>query len=96
MEDVILGITETETEVETEETETEEIFNHVRVTQVEPIQTPTGSDSRRSTSSNASSTSLNGDTSGKKKSLSQHDLFNKYFRRDTVVLKNLDLLRFVL
>ncbi|KAJ6554459.1 phosphatidylethanolamine N-methyltransferase [Mycena capillaripes] len=29
----------------------------------------------------------------KKKLLSQHDLFNKYFRRDTVVLKNLDFLR---
>ncbi|PFH50210.1 hypothetical protein AMATHDRAFT_4210 [Amanita thiersii Skay4041] len=28
-----------------------------------------------------------------KESLSQHDLFNKYFRRDTVILKNLDLLR---
>ncbi|KAF8816890.1 phosphatidylethanolamine N-methyltransferase [Phlegmacium glaucopus] len=28
-----------------------------------------------------------------RKVLSQHDLFNKYFRRDTVVLRNVDLLR---
>jgi phosphatidylethanolamine N-methyltransferase len=28
-----------------------------------------------------------------KKVVSQHDLFNKYFRRDTVILKNIDLLR---
>jgi phosphatidylethanolamine N-methyltransferase len=33
-------------------------------------------------------------TPKKKKLLSQHDLFNKYFRRDTVVLRNLDLLRY--
>ena len=29
----------------------------------------------------------------KNKALSQHDLFNKYFRRDAVVLRNVDLLR---
>ncbi|KAK2460451.1 hypothetical protein APHAL10511_007616 [Amanita phalloides] len=28
-----------------------------------------------------------------KKAISQHDLFNKYFRRDTVILKNVDVLR---
>lgn len=28
-----------------------------------------------------------------KRGLSQHDLLNKYFRRDTLVLRNLDLLR---
>jgi len=28
-----------------------------------------------------------------RKILSQHDLFNKYFRRDTVILRHLDLLR---
>ncbi|KXN92537.1 Phosphatidylethanolamine N-methyltransferase [Leucoagaricus sp. SymC.cos] len=48
----------------------------------------------RSTSSNSSSVSTGGGSmSGKKKAVSQHDLLNKYFRRDTVVLKNLDLLR---
>ncbi|KAF7759714.1 hypothetical protein Agabi119p4_11409 [Agaricus bisporus var. burnettii] len=91
--DVTLSITETETEAETEETEIEELFDRVGDTQTERIPTPTGSSSRRSTSSNASSASLNGVTNVKKKSLSQHDLLNKYFRRDTVVLKNLDLLR---
>jgi phosphatidylethanolamine N-methyltransferase len=29
----------------------------------------------------------------RRKPVSQHDLFNKYFRRDTVILKNVDLLR---
>ncbi|KAK7055518.1 phosphatidylethanolamine N-methyltransferase [Favolaschia claudopus] len=29
----------------------------------------------------------------KKKAVSQHDLFNKYFRRDTVIFRNLDLFR---
>lgn len=31
--------------------------------------------------------------SPRKKTTSQHDLLHKYFRRDTVVLKNVDLLR---
>ncbi|KAJ6492894.1 phospholipid methyltransferase-domain-containing protein [Mycena vitilis] len=44
--------------------------------------------------SNASSFSLTeAGPPKKKKPMSQHDLFNKYFRRDTVVFKNLDLLR---
>ncbi|KAF8890763.1 phosphatidylethanolamine N-methyltransferase [Infundibulicybe gibba] len=51
--------------------------------------------------SNASSVSLdsgipmeNGLPKGnKKKNISHHDLLNKYFRRDTVVLKNVDLFR---
>ena len=30
------------------------------------------------------------------KSVSQHDLLNKYFKRDAVVLRNVDLLRYVL
>ncbi|KAF9463504.1 phosphatidylethanolamine N-methyltransferase [Collybia nuda] len=46
----------------------------------------------------ASSTSSNGgtDTSAvrhKKKAVSQHDLLNKYFRRDAVIVRNIDLLR---
>lgn len=32
----------------------------------------------------------------KRKAVSHHDLLNKYFRRDAVVLRNLDLLRYVL
>jgi len=31
----------------------------------------------------------------RRKVLSQHDLLNKYFRRDVVVLRNVDLLRLV-
>jgi phosphatidylethanolamine N-methyltransferase len=31
----------------------------------------------------------------KKRGMSQHDLLNKYFRRDAVVLRNVDLLRYV-
>jgi hypothetical protein len=92
---VITGVTETETEGETEETEGEEIFRHVRPVQAERVQTPASSSSRRSIPSNTSSTSLNGVANEKKKAVSQHDLLNKYFRRDTVVLKNLDPLRFV-
>ena len=32
-------------------------------------------------------------TPQKSKTLSQHDLLNKYFRRDALVLRNVDLLR---
>ncbi|KAJ7454990.1 phosphatidylethanolamine N-methyltransferase [Mycena galericulata] len=42
--------------------------------------------------SNASSFS-EGSPPKKKKAITQHDLFNKYFRRDTVVLRNLDIFR---
>ncbi|KAG6833408.1 phosphatidylethanolamine N-methyltransferase [Tephrocybe sp. NHM501043] len=41
----------------------------------------------------ASSISSGGDVPRYRKPASQHDLLNKYFRRDTVVLRNLDLLR---
>ena len=34
-----------------------------------------------------------GGTPQKSKTLSQHDLLNKYFRRDALVLRNVDLLR---
>jgi phosphatidylethanolamine N-methyltransferase len=47
----------------------------------------------------ASVTSLSstcGDNDAKKRrGTSQHDLLNKYFRRDAVVLRNVDLLRYV-
>ncbi|KAF7297358.1 Phosphatidylethanolamine N-methyltransferase [Mycena indigotica] len=33
------------------------------------------------------------DMRNKEKPISQHDLFNKYFRRDTIILKNIDLFR---
>ncbi|KAJ4480883.1 phospholipid methyltransferase-domain-containing protein [Lentinula aciculospora] len=50
----------------------------------------------RQQTSIASSLSITsaGDSSPKKrKSISQHDLLNKYFRRDTVIFRNLDVLR---
>lgn len=77
------GETATETDLETEtETELENEAtapaNRMRPTHQQP--------------SNASSIpELNAPR--KKKAMSQHDLLTKYFRRDTVVLKNLDLLR---
>ena len=45
----------------------------------------------------ASSTSSQADSGHRRAqpALSQHDLMNKYFRRDAVVFKNIDLLRFV-
>ncbi|KAF5353374.1 hypothetical protein D9756_008040 [Leucocoprinus leucothites] len=83
--------TETETELETE-TETEDNLNYVRSSPQSQLKT--SSTKHRLTPSNASSISSNGDSVGRKrKALSQHDLLNKYFRRDTVVMKNLDLLR---
>ncbi|KAJ7054689.1 phosphatidylethanolamine N-methyltransferase [Mycena amicta] len=43
----------------------------------------------------ASSASLDTtpDVKNKEKPMSQHDLFTKYFRRDTIILKNIDLFR---
>lgn len=82
---------ETETEAESElesETETEEDPNHTK--------SPSKSQCRTSLKHRprSSKVSFSGDHVGeKKKVLSQHDLLNKYFRRDTVVVKNLDLLR---
>lgn len=49
---------------------------------------------RRFVHSRSRSTSIKGNP-GEKKVISQHDLLNKYFRRDPVVLKNVDLLRSV-
>lgn len=80
------GETATETELETE-TETE---------------APAGSRkrcrSKRQQRDSSSSSSTDGQCSEycstpRTKAISQHDLFNKYFRRDTVILKNVDLLR---
>lgn len=90
-------VTEGETASETDlETETE--FD---------VHTPPASKNKRKiakhqvTPSNASSVSFGSATSDHLSSrsgphgrgVSQHDLLNKYFRRDTVVFRNLDLLR---
>jgi len=77
---------ETETEPETE-TETEEGPDHVK----SPSQGRYNTSSKRHPASLKASP--NGDPVGRKKVLSQHDLLNRYFRRDTVIVKNLDLLR---
>lgn len=81
------GETTTDTEVETE-TEAE---------------TPTNSKQRfrskhqrcNSCSSGMDQLNLERRSVPRGKPVSQHDLFNKYFRRDTVILKNIDLLRSV-
>lgn len=72
------------------ETETEDCISHVSSAGVKGKSVAAAS-RHRPTPSNASSASA----TGKKKAVSQHDLLNKYFRRDVVVLKNLDLLRLV-
>lgn len=88
-----ITMVETETELESE-TEDEDGPNHVK--SGEKTRSKAIPSRHRSTPSNASSGSTNGDSPSRKKQvLSQHDLLNKYFRRDTVVLKNLDLLRSV-
>ncbi|KAF8339261.1 phosphatidylethanolamine N-methyltransferase [Amanita rubescens] len=79
------GETTTDTELETE-TEAE---------------TPTNSKQRlrskhqRCNSCGSGTDHLNSErrSDPRRKPVSQHDLFNKYFRRDTVILKNIDLLR---
>ncbi|KAJ7153467.1 phosphatidylethanolamine N-methyltransferase [Mycena crocata] len=79
------GDTATETDLETE-TETEG-----------EIEAAAGRRRVRSghqqSASNASSFLSEGSPLKKKKPMSQHDLLTKYFRRDTVVLKNVDLFR---
>ncbi|KAJ7630115.1 hypothetical protein DFH06DRAFT_1272697 [Mycena polygramma] len=80
------GDTATETDLETE-TETEGEANV-------PVGRRRTRSGHQQKPSNASSFSLTeAGPPKKKKPMSQHDLFNKYFRRDTVVFKNLDLLR---
>ncbi|KAG5645124.1 phosphatidylethanolamine N-methyltransferase [Asterophora parasitica] len=76
--------TEGETATETElETETEMEFSTI-------------SDRKKSNHQSQPSVSSNGTSAEpryKRKPASQHDLLNKYFRRDTVVIRNLDLHR---
>ena len=52
--------------------------------------------SRPSTDSSGSSVGRESPGRHRHKAISQHDLLNKYFRRDAVILKNVDLLRFVM
>lgn len=75
--------TATDTELETE-TEAEPVDCQERVR---------SKHQRNPSSSSSSGTSLPSLNRYQKKAVSQHDLFNKYFRRDTVILKNIDLLR---
>lgn len=89
----------TETELETE-TEVEEDLGPVGVNLpnvTKPSSTIIPKHYRHQPQSSiASSISSHvGSIHQKKKSLSQHDLLNKYFRRDVVVFRNLDLLRSV-
>ncbi|KAI3614456.1 phosphatidylethanolamine n-methyltransferase [Moniliophthora roreri] len=85
--------TEGETATETEELETETEVEEESVLR----ETRQAKKQHRPQISSASSISLPSGTeivtAPKRKTISQHDLLNKYFRRDTVVLKNLDLLR---
>ncbi|EEB88139.1 hypothetical protein MPER_14189, partial [Moniliophthora perniciosa FA553] len=86
--------TEGETATETEELETETEVEEESV----PREVRQVKKQHRPQISSASSISLPSGievvTVPKKKVISQHDLLNKYFRRDTVVLKNLDLFRY--
>jgi phosphatidylethanolamine N-methyltransferase len=77
------GDTATETDIETE-TETEL-----------DIEALVGGRRRAGHQAQPSNTTLDGRLSPPKpkKPMSEHDLLNKYFRRDTVVLKNIDLFR---
>ncbi|KAF5366832.1 hypothetical protein D9758_006516 [Tetrapyrgos nigripes] len=73
------GDTATETELETE-TETEDLtMRKVKARK------------QRQTAASVSMGSM--DLGASKKLVSQHDLLNKYFRRDTVILRNLDVFR---
>ncbi|KAF7373639.1 Phosphatidylethanolamine N-methyltransferase [Mycena sanguinolenta] len=79
------GETATETDLDTE-------------TELEADAAPVSAGRRRTRPRHQQSPSDASSTSPpkKKKAVSQHDLLNKYFRRDTVILKNLDLFRYAL
>ncbi|KAJ7161076.1 phosphatidylethanolamine N-methyltransferase [Mycena filopes] len=85
------GDSATDTDLETE-TETELVDGEVPGATLPPGRRRLGHKQNLST---ASSTYLSETPSPpkKKKLISQHDLFTKYFRRDTVVLKNVDVFR---
>jgi hypothetical protein len=60
-----------------------------------PRQTSIASILSTSSYSTADDAGASANNSRKTRGLSQHDLLNKYFRRDAVVLRNVDLLRYV-
>ena len=81
------AMTDDETATDTElETETEAEAN------VEAEMPPSSRKKDQDSTSGSSGTGQSNSVP-QKKIVSQHDLFNKYFRRDTVILKNIDILR---
>ncbi|KAF9074375.1 phosphatidylethanolamine N-methyltransferase [Rhodocollybia butyracea] len=89
---------ETETETEMEETQLDRpavVFKAKRKVPVSGgrISPGSGKSSNQSSTSSMSAARHRGSSPGPQKSISQHDLLNKYFRRDMVIFRNLDLLR---
>ncbi|KAG6834035.1 phosphatidylethanolamine N-methyltransferase [Arthromyces matolae] len=84
------GETATETELETEVDEETVMTPTPHLINAKP---PSSKHQPKASVSSVSSAGGDGPTSNRKKPASQHDLLNKYFRHDTIVLKNLDLLR---
>lgn len=83
------AMTDDETTTDTElETETE-----VEAEAEMPTSSRKRARSKYQDSTSGSSGTGRSNSTPQKKVVSQHDLFNKYFRRDTVILKNIDLLR---
>ncbi|KAH7924203.1 hypothetical protein BV22DRAFT_1196127 [Leucogyrophana mollusca] len=79
------AVTEGETATETElDTETETECESTPVLKEKPL---------RGSQSPSSASSKSARRAASELGVSQHDLHNKYFRRDTVVLQNVDLLR---
>ncbi|KAJ7042973.1 phosphatidylethanolamine N-methyltransferase [Mycena alexandri] len=85
------GDTATDTDLETE-TETELLEGEL-VSAVSAGRRRPGHQQNPSDASSFYLPETTTSTPKKKKLMSQHDLFTKYFRRDTVVLKNIDLFR---
>ncbi|GLB44428.1 putative catalyzes the first step of the methylation pathway of phosphatidylcholine biosynthesis, the SAM-dependent methylation of phosphatidylethanolamine (PE) to phosphatidylmonomethylethanolamine (PMME) [Lyophyllum shimeji] len=91
--------TEGETATETTELETETEIEEETTNASSPTKKPLTHRPNLSVASVASSSGggVAGDSAPppryRKKPVSQHDLLNKYFRQDTIVLRNLDLLR---
>jgi phosphatidylethanolamine N-methyltransferase len=103
------GNTSADTEEFESETEVEELlpkakyFSNIALTRHQQnlsIESATSSDGHVGTRTSADNKSASSrprsakvGTPQKSKTLSQHDLLNKYFRRDALVLRNVDLLR---
>lgn len=84
------AITEGETATETSELETE--TEHELEQQIRPLSKKS---SKNAFSPSSSQTKLVVDGKRTSKAVSQYDLLNRYFRNDTVLLHNIDLLRSV-